>query len=330
MGGSFLQAIGGHLGKVAHVCRQRGMRLKAAIFKRLRNRASGDDLFELPSVTARVDQAGLIPLMHKGNFVREVFYYPSRLVSSYAPWRHKIDRVSFVKVSFTQTVIDDYEFKYCRFERCLFIGTTFRNCRFTNCDFISCNFFRSEFFECFVDPSQFDGCLPKAGYENIGVHLFQELLRNSRQQVQPDFADEAQYRFRKWQRYQLWAQMVNSGSFRTFFKSLPKHSILYAFDRLTGSGMRIGRLLTTCSIAVVAISVLNWSCATLFGLKHENVVITKFGDAFYTTVIVMTTLGFGDITPTESLGRIAVSCEALFGFMVFAFLTSTLYRKLSS
>ena len=314
------------------VCLMNARLLLTALWNRLSPvRLSSDNLFKLPEVTKKIDQAGLVNLMSPGAQVSELLYDPEKLESNFAPWRHRVEQVSFSKVSFFETVIERFEFDGCTFNRCLFIGTIFRDCRFRKSRFLDCNFYRCEFIECFADPKQFDGCLPRKGYANVGVHLFQELLRNSRQQVQPDFADEAQFRFRKWQRYQLWAEMVNSGSLPTFLKGWPVHFAKLLFSGLTGSGMRLGRLLLSAAGTLLLVSGMNLWFAEEFGLKPAGSgIIQSFGDAFYVTVVIMTTLGFGDITPTETLGRLVVSFEALLGFAGFAFLTSTLYRRLSS
>lgn len=211
------------------------------------DRQSYEDLFKLPGVTNKINQAGLISRLSRGAHVSELLYDPKNLKSNFAPWRHHIKEVSFSKVSFHETVVESFEFDSCTFNRCIFIGTIFRDCRFRRCNFVDCNFFRCEFSNCFADPRQFDKCLPLKGYANVGAHLFHELLRNSRQQVQPDFADEAQFRFRKWQRYQLWAEMVNSGSIWNFLRGWPVHFSMLLFSGLTGSGMRLRRLLLSAA-----------------------------------------------------------------------------------
>jgi len=296
-------------------------------------RGSTENLFILPDVTNKVDQAGLTGLLSNGAGAQigAIVYEPDKLTSNFEPQHHRVKQVLFSNSIFSYTIIQRFDFDSCTFDRCLFIGTIFQDCRFRKCKFLNCNFFRSEFLSCFADPSQFDECLPRKGYENVGVHLFQELLRNSRLQVQPDFADEAQFRFRRWQRYQLWAEMVNSRSPSVFLRGLPRYTAKLLFSGLTGSGMRLSRLLFSAAVGLLFVSTINLWLAQPFGLKVSGGgIIKSFDQALYVTVVIMTTLGFGDITPTESLGRLAVSFEALIGFTVFAFLASTLYRRLSS
>ena len=50
-------------------------------------------------------------------------------------------------------------------------------------------------------------------------------------------------------------------------------------------------------------------------------------DSFYWSFITATTVGYGDISPEATLGRIIVSGEAVVGFFLFAILASMIYRK---
>lgn len=290
----------------------------------------GSGFLQLPLVKNGIDEATLLKLLASKEDVSQKLYEPETLKSQYQPWRHVVDDRTFYEVSFSRTEIELFEFNNCTFRRCLFIGTIFRDCRFAGCKFIDCNPFRLQFLGCFADPSQFDSCLPRPDSANLGVHLFQQLLLNSRQQAQPDFADEAQFWFRRWQHRQLRATLPSRVWKREFWKSAPGYVLAVLFDVTCGSGMRLRRLLSSSAVFVAFVSMLNWLFAAPLGLALDRQVIDSPADAFYFTAVVMTTLGFGDITPHTHLGRIAVGCEAISGFVLFAFLTSTLYRRLSS
>ena len=259
-----------------------------------------------------------------------VLYRPETLTSPYRPWKFRVRNIIFCNVSFTQTTITDFEFTNCTFQRCLFIGTIFRNCRFTSCHFVNCNPHRVEFEECFLDPRSFVNCIPERRYANIGVYLFQELLRNSRQQAQPDFSDEAQYHFRRWQRFQLRQELGESRPLRSKCGMGLRFIGYLVFDLTAGSGMRLGRLMISALCLLLFISASNWLFAGLFGLQQNARNIVSFIDAFYFSAVVMTTLGFGDITPTTWIGRLFVSGEAIIGFTLFALLASTMYRRFYS
>jgi hypothetical protein len=74
----------------------------------------------------------------------------------------------------------------------------------------------------------------------------------------------------------------------------------------------------------------DWLFACPFGLHDKTKIIGSFVEALYFSTVVMTTVGFGDIVPATPLGRLVVGGEAILGLFLFALLTSTIYRKLSS
>jgi len=57
--------------------------------------------------------------------------------------------------------------------------------------------------------------------------------------------------------------------------------------------------------------------------------ISTWSEAFYFTSVSLTTLGFGDITPTTTLGRVAASIQCIIGFFLFALLASMLFRRVT-
>ncbi len=296
-----------------------------------RNTVLTHDYFSLDGNVNDIEEAAFLQLLMAGaTSFSDMLYRPDALTSPYHPWRFRVNQISFHNVSFKQTRIADFEFRNCTFEKCLFISTIFQNCRFTSCRFLNCNPHRIEFEDCFVDPRSFVKCIPERKFANIGVYLFQELLRNSRQQAQPDFADEAQYQFRRWQRFQL-REELRAGRISLFhFWVCFRFSGLLIFDLLLGSGMRLGRFAISALVLLMLVSTLNWQFAGPFGLHDDTKIIGGFLEAFYFSTVVMTTVGFGDIVPKEPLGRLFVSGEAILGFVLFALLTSTIYRKLSS
>jgi hypothetical protein len=54
----------------------------------------------------------------------------------------------------------------------------------------------------YIDPNSFIKAIPeKLKYSNIGIHLFQVLMKNSRDEVQPTREADARFLFKKWERY---------------------------------------------------------------------------------------------------------------------------------
>lgn len=257
------------------------------------------------------------------------WYQPDLLASPIAPRIWRIRDKQFSNFSLAKTEIKDIEFQNCTFDDCLFMGSTFANCRFTDCTFTRCNVHRFELRNVFVHPRTFANCIPSKKYANIGVHLFQELLRNSRIQAQPDYADEAQYMFRRWQRFLNEDELFKVPCWRKPQKAV---AILgaWAFEFFLGSGVRLRNLAGTTAALLLIFTIGHWKFRQELGLDGTETQIHNLWDAFYFTTVTLTTLGYGDITPTTEIGRIVVGLEALLGFVLLATLASTVFRKFSS
>jgi len=263
--------------------------------------------------------------------IRDLLYKPDRLESVEPPKKWRVRNKRFYNVSFARTVISQIEFTDCHFESCLFVGSVVSDCRFNNCHFVSCNFYRSEIRGCFIDPQSFSKCLDPKRHANIGVGLYQELLHNSRQQVQPEFTNLSQYQFIRWKRYLKWDEIEKS-NLRWSKKFLKRFALLpaWAFEITTGSGVRLSNLAISSSLMLLTITLLNHYFSVEFGLKLSGEPIASIMESFYFSTIVVTSLGFGDITPGTDLGRFVIACEAIAGFLTFAVLVSMAFRKISS
>ncbi|MEP4032211.1 ion channel [Roseibium polysiphoniae] len=258
--------------------------------------------------------------------IESILFRPDELDSREPPKKWRIRNKSFFNVSFAKTRLVNIEFSDCRFNRCLFIGSTLTDCRFNNCKFVETNFFRAEIQRCYLDPKAFKECVNSEKYPNVGLALYQELLNNSRQQAQPDFAREAQYQFARWKRYEKFSELRTSNhcSWKKTVGYLSV-SIDWIFEKTTGSGMRLSNLAITAAIVLALLTALNYQFSSSFGLELNNLV-----ESFYFSTIVVTSLGFGDITPTTCIGRAIVAIEAILGFLIFAILVSMIFRRITS
>lgn len=263
--------------------------------------------------------------------IRDLLYRPDRLESVEPPKKWRVRNKNFNNVSFSKTVISQVEFTNCRFANCLFTGSIISECRFNNCQFESCNFYRAEIRGSFVDPRSFSKCLNPKKHANIGVGLYQELLHNSRQQAQPDFSSYSQYHFMKWQRYLRLNEIASSDA--GCWKKIYRQAAIFPawlFEKTTGSGTRFSNLAFTSTLILVAITIFNYCFRSELGLKLGDEPIASITEAFYFSTIVVTSLGFGDITPSTDLGRFVIACEAIAGFLTFALLVSMAFRKITS
>lgn len=263
--------------------------------------------------------------------IEDFLYRPDSITSPQPPKKWLVRNKTFHNVSFSHTHLSHLEFSDCKFEKCLFIGTTITDCRFSSCAFVDCNLYRSQIERCYIDPRSFDACLDSAKHPNIGVALYQDLLHNSRQQAQPDFTLEAQYQFARWQRYLAWDEIWRS-EHSCFQKCLKCLSVFpaWVFEKAAGSGMRLGNLAVTSGVALVLLTFFNYYFRTSFGLELQGQPVDSVVEAFYFSTIVVTSLGFGDITPTTGVGQAMVAIEAILGFVAFATLVSMIFRRITS
>jgi hypothetical protein len=286
------------------------------------------DFFRLPGEPTPIDQAELLRLAEVGNEIHSKVYDQPTLTSPQHPKRRRVQDCNFREVSFANVAIDRLEFKNCTFTSCLFIGTIFRDCRFSGCAFVDCNTFRIELIDVYVDPRSFDQCLDKRRHQNIGVHLYQELLNNSRRQSQPDFTQDALFLFRQWLRFETIYELRQPGWTLGDRVGLALQiGMNWMAEILFGYGVRLRNYVRTASSVALLFATLNYCFIPEFGLKIDQQGPWPFIDALYFTIITLTTVGYGDIAPEATLGRIIVSGEAVVGFFLFAILASMIYRK---
>ena len=283
-----------------------------------------DNFFTLPGNPTDVDSADFIELVKLGGPIRSKIYRPPLLKSPISPQRWRIRDREFIEISFSKTLIEEIEFKDCTFTSCLFLGTIFKHCRFTDCTFINSNTYRIEFIDVYINPRSFDGCLDKKLHQNIGVYLYQELLNNSRQQSQPDFAQEALFQFRRWLRFeQVYKLRRNDVAKRSRLELARLVLQSWFAERLLGFGVRLRNYCLTAALTALLFTLINYHFSSSFGLN-----IVTFVDALYFTTVTLTTIGYGDIVPTTIPGRLVVAGEGVTGFVLFAILASMIYRKI--
>lgn len=96
----------------------------------------------------------------------------------------------------------------------------------------------------------------------------------------------------------------------------------FFFGKITYSLLKVLRLLLTILIIFFISSGFFWTA--------EHVVnpgINNFGDAFYFTVVALTTVGFGDITPASDAGRLVVVLMIISGIILIPWQASQIMRE---
>lgn len=266
----------------------------------------------------------------------DCLYEPEKLDRN-VNYSRKITNKIFERVSLSKTEISNLIFSNCKFIDCQFIGTNIKNCEFHNCDFVNSNTYKIHFIETYIDPKSFKRCLNRKRHQNIGVHLYQNLLNNSRDSEQIEFERYAQFMFLRWKRFQEGYEIQKSWNGRdclTDVKAMEVSKRLgylrrYIWEWLFGSGVRIRHFVATVFAVMIISTALNYYFRTEFGLANSGAPISDLTESFYFTSVSLTTLGYGDIVPTTKVGRIFAAIQGVMGFFMFALLASMLFRRVA-
>lgn len=269
-------------------------------------------------------ESDLVEHFQRSNDLRNVLYRPDRF-SPRKPYRLK-DK-TFENVSFSKTTIEEVVFRDCSFTDCLFIGSSFIKCEFRSCTFSGCNPHKVAFENSYVDPNSFKKLLNYREHTNIGLHLFNQLEQNARKQEQYPFIASAAYLFKKWNRYHLnwtWHKKY-IGFWRWLVKWLPD----FIYDLVAGYGWKIQKFIISSIVLVIIIAFTNhvfWNHLGMVGVDSKggpNWIVSS-----YYTVVTLTTLGYGDITPTTQAGMTLASIEAIIGLIWLSVLASIIFRRI--
>jgi len=268
-----------------------------------------------------------LEILRYSDAVRDLEFKPTKL--SPARPGNRFTKKRFTNISFSKTDIIGIEFKKCEFADCLFIGTSFIDCEFHDCVFKGCNPYKIKFRGTYIDPSYFAGMLSPVDHSNIGVWLFQQLLKNSAECRQPSFSQNALYYFHKWKRYQLDYEYKEGelSRFQYYKRWLP--SLLY--DHLAGYGLRLWPLARLTIALLVTCTIFNHYAWPVFQIHSTSIDAgsATFTKSLYYTVITVTTLGYGDLTPTSNFGMNAASIESLFGVVWLGLLANTIIKRVT-
>lgn len=260
----------------------------------------------------RIDSRDEFIRREEDNSWRRLLYYPEKFCSDN---RHPIvfrDK-RFEEVSFKDTDFVRVSFIRCEFYRCLFAGASFNDCQFIDCQFVETNTQKLRLYQTFLDPRDFDRNFDLVGDTNIAIGLYHALYNNASEEHQPKHAIESLYRMKRAESAHLDSQH-NRGTI-TRRQYLTRKSADWLYDFVSGYGFRPARVVRLLLLVIGVFSILNFAFDTcILGPDGDLTVI----DSIYFTVVTITTLGFGDITPLTPIGRLLVTFQALAGFIVIS------------
>jgi hypothetical protein len=288
---------------------------------------SKDPLFTSEEIYPTFDKAKLLEHFKVSDEIRNVFYEEE---STFEPERpqNKLKNKKFVNVWFKSVTIRGVTFQDCVFEDCRLIGTIFVDCEFHDCTFKHCNTHKIQFKRTYIDPTSFIDMPDKNKYSNIGVHLFQQLYRNSAEMLQSDFSNSAEYEFKKWQRYELLSKWRNREPHK--WRIARRWMSNFFFFLVSGYGLKPFRVVGWLFLTLTCVGAFNYNYWTSFDFHSGSSLSVDKPSlplAIYYSIVTLTTLGYGDITPQSSFGLLATSTEVIFGLVGLAMLASALIKK---
>ena len=283
------------------------------------------------------EQSEFYEHLDKSNHLKDTLYRPAKLGKRESGKRTRIADKKFEGVSFSHTRISDIIFRNCEFSSCQFVDSIITNCEFYNCRFMLTNTHKIKIAKTLINPRCFRECLVASEHQNVGVHLYQQLLKNSRDLDQPEFAREAQFLFLRWKRLQ---DKRNIKRFAKPMQSWRDMKSLQLRKRSQVCGRWLWEVFFGCGIrllpyvrTVIGFTLVSWALNFLlqeqFGIVRKGIAASGWADSLYFTVISLTSVGYGDIVPTSSLGKVWACFQAASGFILLALLASTIYRRIA-
>ena len=233
---------------------------------------------------------------------------------------------AFTNVSFLGTTISGITFNDCVFIDCLFIGTRFVDCEFHDCTFEGCNPHKVVFANTYISPLVFEGMLDQAKYANIGMHLFQQLYKNSMDMHQREFANAAEFNRQKWVRYFLNYDYRRRKK-KKDFEYIRRWVINYLFYILAGYGIRSKFWGVWAFIVVIGSVGVNFVCWDSLNVVGKNGAVGErslIRVAYYTATIPG---GFGDFTPASDMGRLIFLGEAFCALIIVSLFVTWLVKQ---
>lgn len=260
----------------------------------------------------RVDSRDEFLRREKDSSWENLLYYPEKFSSDTRNPIVLLDK-RFEDVSFKDTDFLRVSFVRCEFYRCLFASASFKDCQFIDCKFFETNTSKLRVSQCFFDPKDFDQNFDLVGDTNIAISLYHALYKNASEEHQPEHAIESLYRMKRAESAHL-ASRRRRGKI-TQWQYLIRGLGHWTYDFVSGYGFRPSRVVRLLCLVIGVFSALNFFLDTcIVGSSNSLNVI----DSIYFTVVTITTLGFGDITPLTLIGRLFVTFQALLGFVVMS------------
>lgn len=291
-----------------------------------------DIFFDLGLHLPQIDNVGIQHVLGSGSEVYEQAFTPGGIFEPIAPKRHiqfkkkRFDRMRFHGVTFRSIT-----FRECLFDKCLLLSAKFEDCEFHECTFVACNTHKVRFLRTYIDPRSFvRGLFDRKRYSNVGIDLFQALLRVAVEESQPDFRVTAEYHFRLWQRYGAeyrWRQ--KSATARAFDLKFYLQWLANVTSQLfSGYGLRGLNILLSTTAFVCFVTLYNHLNWVAFDFDPEKMKGVSYATKLlFFTLGNLSTFGTAELLPRSDFGFRAITYQVVLGLGWIALTTAVLVRK---
>lgn len=291
-----------------------------------------DSFFDLGKGLLQISSADLQAHLATNDEVFERAFVPSSTLTASTPGDTiSFKNKTFKRVRFYETHFVRVVFTRCQFNECLFLSAHFEDCAFHECTFIRCNTHKFRLSRTYIDPRSFlEHIFDRNKYSNVGVDLFHALLKNSVDESQPEFRDTAEYHFRLWQRYnrtKYWTTSTGLARWLdTKFYAFWLWNVL--FQRVFGYGVRARNILFWTPLLFASVWAYNHAHWADFGIDASKLPsVPPFAKSAFFTVGNLSTFGTAELTPTSTLGLIAVAAEVVLGITWIALSTAMIVKR---
>lgn len=281
------------------------------------------------------DQQEFERLVGISSDLKNLIYRPDDLKPSGSHPKLRIKDFKFTNFSFSKTEICNVVFINCRFTDCLFIGATIKDCEFHNCIFKNVNTYKITIEETYINPESFIHCIKGIDKSNIAIHLFQQLLHNSKQQGQAKFSRVAEYNFKKWRDKLTLNKFFHKQPYPIGFFSFLRDYPLNRLFRLTfGYGLRFRNFIVTFLISFLIFFSVNYNKWQSYSLAQKDISIEAFNpdsvsmtSNFFYTLDVTTKLIDSQFQPKSDVGMFWLSFQSIFAFILLSALITLLVNR---
>ncbi len=257
----------------------------------------------------------------KNNEFKGILYFPE-IFNEKPKQVIVIKEKCIVNVSFKDTYFENVRFLDVHFEKCLLLGADFQNCEFINCTFVETNTLKSNFTDTLIDPDYFKDNFDLVSDTNIAADLYHSLYKNLSDERQPGRAKESLYLMYRAEYAHLVSQLKRK---KITWRKYLKKRVWHMFNNLTsGYGLKLYRVLLTLIMVVLIFSTMNYIFRDAF---FEAGKICTFLDSVYFTLVTLTTLGYGDVTPFTQWGKAVITFQTGMGIVIISLFLSSITSK---